>query len=103
MSGSHTTTSGRGLVLPPGFYLAAHPPDTKTLALTIAGAAVAGAVVWHFSRETYYSYVPPKVTAGSFSRQQGASAVTGLFCPTLRPPLSLPPPLFAQSAPPGTP
>lgn len=60
MSESHTTTSGRGLVLPPGFYLAAHPPDTKTLALTIAGAAVAGAVVWHFSRETYYSYVPPK-------------------------------------------
>jgi ethanolamine-phosphate cytidylyltransferase len=37
-----------------------HAPSTKTLALTIAGAAVAGAVVWHFTRELYYAYVPPK-------------------------------------------
>ncbi|PSC71866.1 Ethanolamine-phosphate cytidylyltransferase [Micractinium conductrix] len=35
-------------------------PSTTTLALTVAGAAVAGAVVWHLTRETYYTYVPPQ-------------------------------------------
>lgn len=36
------------------------------LALTIAGAAVAGAVVWHYTRDAYYAYVPPRVsTMGS--------------------------------------
>lgn len=51
-------------------------PSTTTLALTVAGAAVAGAVVWHLTRETYYTYVPPQVrdrgsSLGRLERVQG--------------------------------
>ena len=60
---SAPSTSGRGPVLP-AMFQPVDAPSTKTLALTIAGAAVAGAVVWHFTRELYYSYVPPKVGLG---------------------------------------
>lgn len=38
-------------------------PRAAELALTIAGAAVAGAVAWHYLRESYYTYVPPRVCA----------------------------------------
>lgn len=65
--GSQAGTSGRGMLggVPLLQLRGAHPaPSTQTLALTIAAAAVAGAVVWHFSREAYYSYVPPKVRWG---------------------------------------
>lgn len=61
------STSGRSIAahhLPSFYYAAGQQPSTTQLALTIAGAAVAGAVVWHFTRETYYSYVPPKVRGG---------------------------------------
>ncbi|KAL4419461.1 hypothetical protein ABPG77_003574 [Micractinium sp. CCAP 211/92] len=34
--------------------------STTQLALTIAGAAVTGAVVWHYTRDAYYAYVPPR-------------------------------------------
>ena len=57
---SGPSTSGRGPA-PYAIWQPAHAPSTTTLALTIAGAAVAGAVVWHFTREFYYAYVPPKV------------------------------------------
>lgn len=58
-SDSQPSTSGRGTLA--SLHPLPTPPSTATLALTIAGAAVAGAVIWHFSRETYYAYVPPKV------------------------------------------
>lgn len=68
MGDAQPSTSGRGtsnggLHLPMLGYQ--QPPSTAKLALTIAGAAVAGAVIWHFTRETYYSYVPPKVLPGA--------------------------------------
>ena len=78
------STSGRLPALPalPGLPSLPHlphygqPPSTAQLALTIAGAAVAGAVVWHFCREAYYSYVPPKVRgAGGASAHGGRRPV----------------------------
>jgi hypothetical protein len=53
---------------PQALYAAGGDPPSKTaLALMIAGAAVAGAVVWHFTRESYYTYVPPRVSSLSLS------------------------------------
>ena len=62
------STSGRSGVGLPLFNPAGYQPSTSALALTIAGAAVAGAVVWHFGRERYYAYVPPQVLPGLFAR-----------------------------------
>jgi hypothetical protein len=65
MSGdSQPSSSGRSGVGLPLFNPTGYQPSTTALALTIAGAAVAGAVVWHFSRESYYAYVPPQVPIG---------------------------------------
>lgn len=70
-SGLGPSTSGRGGASSSSnsgggaaglFYSPHQPPSTTTLALTIAGAAVAGAVVWHFTRESYYAYVPPQAS-----------------------------------------
>ena len=66
-----------------------HAPSTKTLALTIAGAAVAGAVVWHFTREFYYAYVPPKVGLGRGGEAPQIGARSGALPPQ---PPPLPPP-----------
>lgn len=73
MSGEHSlpSISGRGHSLPSSLYPHAlyagggDPPSKTALALMIAGAAVAGAVVWHFTRESYYTYVPPRVSASA--------------------------------------
>lgn len=46
--------------------------STTQLALTIAGAAVTGAVVWHYTRDAYYAYVPPRVS--TMGRQEGATS-----------------------------
>lgn len=64
-SSGAASTSGRGLGVSSlaggaSYFYGPTPPSTTTLALTIAGAAVAGAVVWHFAREAYYARVPPQ-------------------------------------------
>lgn len=87
-SDSAPSTSGRGPVLP-AMFQPVHAPSTKTLALTIAGAAVAGAVVWHFTRELYYAYVPPKVRSGRGGEGPQIGGRSGGLPPQLLP---LPPP-----------
>lgn len=63
------------------------------LALVIAGAAVTGAVAWHFLREAYYSYVPPRVRQRSGLRRVGSAAAA---CWRPLPPASLRPTLRPQ-------